>query len=125
MTTVTSPEATTGVAPTDPGSWTVRLRRVVVRALPPDKLMPDSQPSYVASWIYVFGVLTLSALAVIILTGTILILKSPAWWHTSKLGLFVNSLHLWSVELFMFFMVIHLWGKYFMSAWRGKRALTG
>jgi len=124
MTTVTSPEATTGVAPTDPGSWTVRLRRVVVRALPPDKLMPDSQPSYVASWIYVFGVLTLSALAVIILTGTILILKSPAWWHTSKLGLFVNSLHLWSVELFMFFMVIHLWGKYFMSAWRGKRALT-
>jgi ubiquinol-cytochrome c reductase cytochrome b subunit len=31
---------------------------------------------------------------------------------------------LWSVELFFFFMVIHLWGKFFMAAWRGRRALT-
>jgi quinol---cytochrome c reductase cytochrome b subunit, bacillus type len=36
----------------------------------------------------------------------------------------VNGLHLWSVELFFFFMVIHLWGKFFMAAWRGKRTLT-
>jgi hypothetical protein len=26
------------------------------------------------------------------------------------------------VELFFFFMVVHLWGKYWMSAWRGGRA---
>jgi ubiquinol-cytochrome c reductase cytochrome b subunit len=32
--------------------------------------------------------------------------------------------HLWSVELFFFFMVIHLWGKYWMAAWRGGRAPT-
>ena len=42
----------------------------------------------------------------------------------SSLGHFVNSLHLWSVELFFVFMVIHLWGKFWMAAWRGKRALT-
>jgi quinol-cytochrome oxidoreductase complex cytochrome b subunit len=36
----------------------------------------------------------------------------------------VNSLHLWSVELFFFFMVIHLWGKFFMAAWRGNRSMT-
>jgi ubiquinol-cytochrome c reductase cytochrome b subunit len=28
------------------------------------------------------------------------------------------------MELFFFFMVIHLWGKFFMAAWRGGRALT-
>jgi ubiquinol-cytochrome c reductase cytochrome b subunit len=39
-------------------------------------------------------------------------------------GKYVNSLHLWSVELFMCFMVVHLWGKFFMAAWRGRRALT-
>jgi ubiquinol-cytochrome c reductase cytochrome b subunit len=33
-------------------------------------------------------------------------------------------MHLWSVELFFFFMVVHLWGKFFMAAWRGNRALT-
>ncbi len=31
---------------------------------------------------------------------------------------------LWSTELFFFFMVIHLWGKFWMAAWRGKRQMT-
>jgi ubiquinol-cytochrome c reductase cytochrome b subunit len=106
------------------GGWTGALRRRWVDTLPPEKLLPDTQPSYVASWIYVFGVLTISALLVVIGTGTILALKGPAWWHISGFGHFINSTHLWSVELFMAFMVIHLWGKFFMAAWRGKRALT-
>jgi ubiquinol-cytochrome c reductase cytochrome b subunit len=104
------------------GSWTVGLRTRLVAVLPPEKLLPDGQPAYVASWIYVFGVLTLTSLALIIGTGTILALKGPGWWHDSGLGHFFNSLHLWTVELFFFFMVIHLWGKYWMSAWRGGRA---
>ena len=103
-------------------SWTTRLRRRAVAALPPEKLLPDGQPTYVASWIYVFGVLTLTALAVIIGTGVILSLKGPGWWHVSGIGHFFNSMHLWAVELFFFFMVIHLWGKYWMAAWRGGRA---
>ena len=28
------------------------------------------------------------------------------------------------VEIFFFTMVVHLWGKFFMAAWRGRRALT-
>ncbi len=32
-------------------SWTARARERAVGALPPDKLLPDSQPSYMASWI--------------------------------------------------------------------------
>ncbi|MCW2942706.1 MAG: cytochrome [Actinomycetia bacterium] len=104
--------------------WTGRTREAAIRALPPGKLLPDEQPAYVASWIYVFGVLTLSALAIVLTSGTVLALAGPAWWHTSALGHFVNSLHLWSVELFFFFMVIHLWGKFFMAAWRGRRAMT-
>jgi quinol-cytochrome oxidoreductase complex cytochrome b subunit len=102
-------------------SWTVRLRQRVVAALPPEKLLPDSQPTYVASWIYVFGVLSLASLAVLIISGTILALKGPTWWHVSSIGHFFNSIHLWAVELFFFFMVIHLWGKYWMAAWRGGR----
>jgi quinol-cytochrome oxidoreductase complex cytochrome b subunit len=103
-------------------SWTVAIRERLVGALPPEKLLPDGQPAYVASWIYVFGVLTLNALVVLILSGTILTLKGPGWWHDDGLGKFFNSIHLWAVELFFFFMVIHLWGKYWMSAWRGGRA---
>ena len=32
-------------------SWTGGVRVRAVGALPPDKLLPDKQPSYVASWI--------------------------------------------------------------------------
>jgi ubiquinol-cytochrome c reductase cytochrome b subunit len=104
--------------------WTTRLRKRAVAALPPDKLLPDTQPVYVASWIYVFGVTTLAALGMVIGTGTILAIRGPQWWHVSGLGHFVNSLHLWSVEIFFFAMIVHLWGKFFMAAWRGKRSLT-
>lgn len=105
-------------------SWTGAVRRGATRALPPDKLLPEEQPAYVASWIYVFGVLTIAALLVILVSGGVLALAGPSWWHTSATGHFMNSLHLWSVELFFFFMVIHLWGKFFMAAWRSRRALT-
>jgi quinol---cytochrome c reductase cytochrome b subunit, bacillus type len=108
----------------DERMWTARLRRRATTALPPDRLLPDRQPVYVASWIYVFGVLTLAALVIVLGTGAVLALLGPQWYHASSVGRFVNSLHLWSVELFFFVMVIHLWGKFFMAAWRGKRALT-
>jgi ubiquinol-cytochrome c reductase cytochrome b subunit len=104
--------------------WTAKVRRRASGTLPPEKLLPDTQPAYVASWIYVFGVATLSALALIVATGFILAIRGPQWWHDSSLGHFINSLHLWSVEIFFFAMVIHLWGKYFMAAWRGGRSLT-
>jgi quinol-cytochrome oxidoreductase complex cytochrome b subunit len=104
--------------------WTTRLRHRVTSKLPPEKLLPDTQPAYVSSWIYVFGVTTLSALMVVIGTGCILAIRGPQWWHGSSIGHFVNSLHLWSVEIFFFAMVIHLWGKFFMAAWRGGRSLT-
>ena len=94
------------------------------RTVPPGQVLPDRQPAYVASWIYVFGVVTLAGLVVVIATGCLLSIKGAVWWHTSSLGHFVNSLHLWSVEIFFAAMVIHLWGKFWMAAWRGKRALT-
>ncbi len=117
-------EAIVSGLPEDHDMWTNKLRRKFYGKLPPEKLLPDRQPAYVSSWIYVFGVATISALVFVLLSGAILALKGPSWWHNSSEGHFVNSLHLWSVEFFFFFMVIHLWGKFFMAAWRGKRSWT-
>jgi Cytochrome b(N-terminal)/b6/petB len=108
----------------DAGMWTYRLRRLALRLLPPGKLLPDRQPGYVASWVYVFGVASLAALGVAIVSGFALAIGGVDWWHTNPVGHFFNSLHLWSVELFMALLVIHLWGKFWMAAWRGRRAMT-
>jgi ubiquinol-cytochrome c reductase cytochrome b subunit len=104
--------------------WTARVRTRATSALPAETLLPDRQPAYVASWIYVFGVLTVAALIVVLASGLVLAMGGPTWWHGSSVGHFFNSLHLWSTELFFFVMVVHLWGKFFMAAWRGRRALT-
>jgi ubiquinol-cytochrome c reductase cytochrome b subunit len=112
------------IDPTETGSWTVALRRRFFGQYPPEKLLPARQPAYMSSWIYVFGVLTVAALVVIIASGLVLSFEGPAWYHTSSFGLFVNSLHFWSVQLFFVFMVIHLWGKFWMAAWRGHRVMT-
>jgi hypothetical protein len=131
MTTTADPASPSDAQPGSPSAadstdsmWTSKLRHRVFDNLPPEKLMPDEQPAYVASWIYVFGVLTLAALAVIIASGMVLAFEGPMWWHTSSFGHFVNSLHFWSVQIFFFVMVVHLWGKFWMAAWRGRRAMT-
>lgn len=104
--------------------WTTKLRRATVEKFEPQDILPDEQPSYVASWIYVFGVLTLASLMIIIGSGLWLTTKGAIWWHSSSVGHFVNSVHLWSVELFFVFMVVHLWGKFWMASWRGRRFAT-
>lgn len=115
---MTSPTSTSS------SSWTARLRGRTLDSMESERLLPDKQPEYVASWIYVFGVLTLAALALVLISGLLITLGGPTWWHANAVGHYANSLHLWSVELFFFFMVVHLWGKFFMAAWRGNRALT-
>ncbi len=130
----TYPPAAESLGPADPRAydgededrdmWTNRARRLATRILPPGKLLPDRQPAYVRSWVYVFGVGSLAAFAVACVSGFALALGGPDWWRYNGVGHFFNSLHLWSVELFMALLVIHLWGKFWMAAWRGKRAWT-
>ena len=120
----TPPPPVETVHPADATMWTYRLRNRFFGTYPPEKLLPDRQPAYVASWIYVFGVATIAAFIVLIVTGLILTFEGPAWYHTSGAGHFVNSVHFWSVQLFMLAMTVHLWGKFWMAGWRGKRGLT-
>src|SRR5260370_53181 len=121
-----SRDAAAGAPPGDDTSrmWTARVRRRALGALPPERLLPDRQPAYVASWVYVFGVASLAAFGLAIVSGFVIAVGGTDWWHTNPVGHFFNSLHLWSVELFMAFIVIHLWGKFWMAAWRGRRAMT-
>jgi len=133
MTTPASPGPgdTVTSAPTEPtpvrretGGWTGAAAGWLERRLPIGKLLPTRQPYYIGSWVYVFGVVTIAALIWVVLSGVILTFSGPQWWHVSSVGRFINSLHFWSVQLFFIFMVLHLWGQFFMASWRDGRART-
>lgn len=86
--------------------------------------LPTQMPVYVNSTAYLFGVLTLSALAMLILTGIVMSLFGPGWYHVTKIGRFFNSLHFWSVQVFFLGIVLHIVTKYMMAAWRDGRWKT-
>ena len=108
----------------EPSNWTRSIRRLLARNLPLKHLLPDRQPVYVGSWVYIFGVVAIAGLIWVIASGVVLAFFGPQWWHESGVGRFVNGLHLWSVQVFFIFMVLHLWGQYFMAGWRDGRAPT-
>ena len=120
--TPAAPDAAGGMVE-EPG-WTAAVRRNLARRMPLTELLPSTQPAYVGSWVYVFGVTTIAALVWTIASGTILAFMGSAWWHTSALGHFLNSVHFWGAQMFFLFMVLHLWGKFWMASWRDGRAAT-
>lgn len=108
----------------DGGGWTGAVRGAISRRLPLDELLPTRQPAWVRSWTYLFGAVTIAALIWLVLSGSILALRGPQWWHHSSTGKFFNSLHYWGVQIFFVFMVLHLWVTFWGAAWRHGRALT-
>ncbi|HEY5183494.1 MAG TPA: cytochrome b N-terminal domain-containing protein [Actinomycetes bacterium] len=106
---------------TEPSPW---VRSRLVRNFPLRRLLPDEEPSYVSSLLYVMGVLTLAALIVVILSGVVLALGGVQWWQTSSVGGFMNSVHFWGVQLFFLFMAVHALFNFFIMAWRGGRGFT-
>ena len=106
--------ASSGAAPPrESESWTLRLRRLIDRELPLDHLLPERQPYYIGSWVYVFGVITIAALVWVVISGVVGV--API-----LISLFFFS----SVQLFFIFMVLHLWGQDVLAGWRHGRAAT-
>jgi quinol-cytochrome oxidoreductase complex cytochrome b subunit len=105
-------------------SMTTALQKKLSAGLPYEELLPDEQPAYVHSYVYLFGVASLASFLLLIGTGVVLAAFGPQWWHGSHVGLFFNSLHFWSAQAFFFFMVVHLWTVFFQGAWRDGRGIT-
>src|SRR5579872_2683210 len=103
---------------------TTAIRERVRHSIPLEDILPDHLPAFVRSPAYFFGVVCLSSLVILILSGILLAAFGPQWWHGSSIGHFVNSLHFWCAELFFFSMTLHLWVAFFKGAWRHGRGLT-
>ncbi len=100
------------------------LKNIIKKDLDPDILLPDTLPVYVSSFLYMFGVLTMASLAIIILSGIVMVIEGPLWYQYSSLGLFFRSVHFWGAQFFFFFLFIHILSVFFMAGWREGRIIT-
>ena len=109
---------------TSSSNLTSAIRREAEASWPYERLMPSEEPIYVSRLFYLFGSTALMSFVALVASGLILAVAGPYWWHTSRIGLFVNSVHFWSVQLFFFAIFVHLGSSLFTAAWRGGRGLT-
>ena len=103
---------------------TTSIRERVRTWMPLEDLLPDHLPAFVRSPAYFFGVITLSSLVLLIVSGIVLAAFGPQWWHDNPVGHFVNSVHFWCAEAFFFSLTLHLWTEFCKAAWRHGRRLT-
>jgi quinol-cytochrome oxidoreductase complex cytochrome b subunit len=103
---------------------TQKAKEMLVDNMALEDALPTKMPVYVNSVAYLFGVLALSSLVMLLITGPILAIFGPDWYHISPNGRFVNSMHFWSTQIFFTSLLLHLATKFFMGAWRDGRWKT-
>lgn len=103
---------------------TTNIRERVRKWMPLEDLLPDRLPAFVRSPAYLFGVISISSLVLLIISGILLSAFGPQWWHDSGVGHFVNSVHFWCAQAFFFSLTLHLWTEFFKGSWRHGRRWT-
>jgi ubiquinol-cytochrome c reductase cytochrome b subunit len=88
------------------------------------RLMIDKVPNYANRVVYSLGFLSMICFMLLIVTGSVMVFFGPNWWLTSSVGQYFRSIHLWSTQAFVMFMILHLIIVFFTSGFRGPRRLT-
>ena len=72
-----------------------------------EKLFIMEVPSYGNKLFYSLGFLGLTCLALLGVSGIVMVFFGPNWWLTSQWGIFFRSVHLWAVEAFFTVIILH------------------
>jgi len=84
----------------------------------------EKVPAYANKFFYSLGFLSMTCFIMTIITGSIMVFYGPDWWFTTQIGLFFRSVHLWAVQAFVVFIMLHLLIVFLTSGFKGERKLT-
>ncbi len=86
--------------------------------------MISEVPFYANRFFYSLGFLSMISFVILLVTGIIMTLNGPDWWLVSSVGKFVRSIHLWSTQAFVLFVLLHLIVVFCTSGFKKPRRLT-
>lgn len=81
-------------------------------------------PSYGNTIFYGLGFLALTSFLMLVATGAWLGFMGQEWWLHTALGVYVRSVHLWTVQAFIFILVLHLLVGFSTSGFRPPRRMV-
>ena len=89
-----------------------------------DKVYLHRFPSYGNSIFYGLGFLALTCLVLLTLSGMTLGFMGQNWWLHTPWGIYVRSIHLWTVQACIFILILHLLVGFSTSAFRPPRRMV-
>lgn len=81
----------------------------------------ENIPSYANKFFYSLGFLSMICFFILIVTGVLLVFFGADWWFTNPLGVFIRSMHLWAVQAFVIFVILHVLVVFFTGGYRPPR----
>lgn len=87
-------------------------------------LMIEKAPTYANKFFYSLGFLSAISFFLLIISGIIMSLNGPGWWLTNQTGVYLRSVHMWSTQAFVVFIILHLLIVFLTSAFKRPRQLT-
>lgn len=84
-------------------------------------VMIENVPSYANKIFYSLGFLSMICFFTLIITGSVMVFFGSDWWFTTRPGEFMRSLHLWSLQAFVVFMILHLFIVFLTGGYRSPR----
>ena len=88
------------------------------------RLMIRDVPSYGNKFVYSLGFLSMTSFLVLLVTGVVMAFYGPDWWLTDPVGKYLRSVHLWSTQAFVLFIILHLLIVFLTSGFKKPRRLT-
>ncbi|HQU07975.1 MAG: hypothetical protein B7X04_00680 [Parcubacteria group bacterium 21-54-25] len=81
-------------------------------------------PSYGNKIFYGLGFLALTCLVLLAATGITMAFMGQSWWLANPLGIFVRSIHLWTVQAFIAILILHILVGLTTSGFRKPRRMV-
>lgn len=81
----------------------------------------EEVPSYANKFIYSLGFLSIICFMLLLISGILLVFFGTDWWFTTQAGVYTRSIHLWAVQAFVVFVILHALIVIFSGAYRSPR----
>ena len=89
-----------------------------------DRVYMHRLPSYGNKIFYGLGFLALTCLVLLALTGVVLAFMGQSWWIDNSWGIYLRSVHLWSVQAFIAVLLLHILVGVTTSGYRAPRRMV-